>query len=46
MAVRAKGPAAGFSSCEPGGLGQQGKIEKRMEKDGEVYRDGERERET
>lgn len=46
MVVGAKGLAAGFSSCEPGGLGQRGKIEKRMEKDGKVYRDGERERET
>lgn len=47
IAVGAKGAAAGFwSCCELRGLGQRGKIEKRMEKDGEVYRDAEGERET
>lgn len=34
------------SSFEPGGLRQRGKIEKGIEKDGEVYRDRERDRET
>lgn len=37
------GTAAWFWSCEPGGLGQRGEIEKRMEKDGEENREGERE---
>lgn len=40
------GVACWVSSCRAGGLRQRGKIEKGMAKDGEVYRDRERGRET
>lgn len=39
VVVTKAGMAAGFLSCE-GGLMRRGNIEKRIEKDGEVHRDG------